>query len=259
MKVCATTREGLYQVLAAVFNAFDRETAIAELGVLRGENAERLQQVFAPESLTLVDSWSAVSQKAYSPFDELPSWVSPPETFAYYFGGSPLEQATWDRLYEECRQRFDGQAEVHLVRQDTHAAYEAVRSRCAGRGLDLLYVDASHQYEYVLRDLLTWQDLVRPDGVLMLNDACFSRKGAMQNLGVLEALGNFMKRSDFVPVAMTNTDFSDVVLVRKGSYMVEALDTALGNSDVPWVELPPQFITAARVVNGHHRANLSFV
>ncbi|MBX3611371.1 MAG: class I SAM-dependent methyltransferase [Hydrogenophaga sp.] len=258
MKVCVTPREGLYQVLAAVFNAFEREPAIAELGVLKGENALRMQQTFAPESLMLVDSWSADSQKAYSPFETLPAWVSPPETFAYYYGGPLDDPATWERLYQNCIDKFVDQPNVQIVRKDSHSAYEDVRQRIAGRGLDLLYVDASHQYEYVLRDLLTWQDLVRPDGVMMLNDCCYSRKGAMQNLGVLEALVNFLKRSDFVPVAMTNTDFSDVVLVRKGSYMIEAIDTALANSDVPFVELPPQLLGAARVVNGHHRANLSF-
>ncbi|MBL0946231.1 MAG: class I SAM-dependent methyltransferase [Hydrogenophaga sp.] len=258
MKICITPREGLYQVLAAVFDAFDRVPTVAELGVLKGDNALQLHQALRPEQLLLVDAWSAASNAAYCPFEQLPPWVTPVAEYAYYYGGPMDDPQTWERLYQSCASKFEGRSEVSLIRQDSYSAYETVRQRVAGRGLDLLYVDANHQYEYVLRDLMTYQDLVRPDGLLMLNDCCHSEKGARQNLGVLEALGSFIKRSDFVPVAMTNTDWTDVVLARKGSHMVEAIDTVLVNADIPFVELPHQLITAARIRNGRLGANLSF-
>lgn len=94
---------------------------------------------------------------------------------------------------------------------------------------------------------------------MMLNDCCHSVMGTKQNLGVLEALGSFMKRTDFIPVAVTNTDWSDVILVRRNSRLVQLFDVALTNSDVLYVEIPHQLITAARVVYGAQRHNISFV
>lgn len=68
-----------------------------------------------------------------------------------------------------------------------------------------------------------------------------------------------IKRSDFKPIAVTNTDWSDVILVRKNSMMVQLVDVALTNSHIPFVDIPHQLMGAARVVNGQQGNNLSFV
>ncbi len=54
--------------------------------------------------------------------------------------------------------------------------------------------------------------------------------------GVLEALSSFMKRTDFIPLALNgpDTDWSDVILVRKGSPMIQAVDMAISNSNVAY-------------------------
>ncbi|MND91494.1 hypothetical protein D3C80_836190 [compost metagenome] len=103
-----------------------------------------------------------------------------------------------------------------------------------------------------------YQDLLADDGFMLLNDCCHSLQGTKQNLGVLEALSSFLKRSDFVPVAVTNTDWSDVILVRKNSVMLQLVDIAITNSDIPFVEIPHQLMSAARVVYGAQRTNISF-
>lgn len=259
MKVCNTYRENMYHLLGAVFNALEKKPIVAELGVLRGENALKLHAALQPERLVLVDSWSKAANDAYSPFDQLPPWVEPVDTYDYYYGGSMFDDATWDRLYQECADRFVDKPEVTLIRSDTISGIDRIRQETGIEKFDLVYVDANHQYEYILRDLMYYQDLVGDDGIMMLNDCCHSVNGTRQNLGVLEALGSFIKRSDFIPVAMTNTDWSDVILVRRNSVMVKVLDMALTNSDVPYVEVPHQLVTAARVVYGAQRHNISFV
>lgn len=258
MKVCEIDRNQMYGVLAHAFQALQVRPRVIELGVCKGDNAEQLLQRLAPEPLVLVDSWSATSNSAYSTFDQLPPWIDPPETYDFYFGGPTNEQSTWDRLYESCRQRFDGRPEIKIVRSSTNEAIDTIRGQAGDAPFDLIYVDASHQYEYVLRDLMMFQELVGPDGCFMLNDCCHSEAGLRQNLGVLEAVGNFLKRSDFAPVAITNTDWSDVVLVRRGSLLESALHWSLVNSDVAFTDVPPQLLPAARLVRGDQRVHLSF-
>ena len=106
MKVCSTHRVNLYQVLRAVFDAMDKRPVVAEVGVLRGENALKLRAALSPARMVLADSWSKDANKAYSPFDQLPPWVSPVDEYAYYYGGSLHDDATWERLYQECLANF---------------------------------------------------------------------------------------------------------------------------------------------------------
>lgn len=259
MKVCDIDRNLMYSVLQHGFRALQVQPHVVELGVCKGDNAQQLLQRLNPAQLVLVDSWSTASNRDYCPFDPLPSWIDPPEAYDFYFGGPTWEQATWDRLHDGCQQRFAAEPRVSIVRSPTADALPAVRQLNQGAPYDLIYVDASHQYEYVLRDLMLYQELVGANGAFMLNDCCFSDAGLRQNLGVLEAVGNFLKRSDFTPVAITSTDWSDVILARKGSLLEQAPHWSLVNSDVAFVDIPAQLLPAARLVHGDQRAHLSFV
>lgn len=258
MKVCEAHRTVFYYLLDAVFKAFQIRPVIAELGVLRGENAMAMYNAMSPLHMVMIDSWSTEAGDAYSPFETLPHWVTPFDEYAYYYGGSMREQSTFDALYEACVERFKDIDNATIIRANTMDAIPLLRSEAKIERFDLVYVDANHQYEYVLRDMMYYQEFLGPEGIMLLNDCCFSQPGVMQNLGVLEALGSFIKRTNFIPVAMTNTDFSDVILVRKGSHMEEAIDVALSNSDVGYVDIPHQLVTAARVVRGPKRTNISF-
>ncbi len=259
MKVCEIDRNMMYRVLQHAFRALAIEKPrVIELGVCKGDNAQQLLEHLSPDPLILVDSWNVASLDAYSPFKQLPPWVDPPETYDFYFGGPTREQTTWDRLHDGCQQRFATYPEVRIIRSFSVEAVPLIKETAGETPFDLIYVDASHQYEYVLRDLMVFQDLVGPNGCLMLNDCCHSLDGMRQNLDVLEAASSFIKRSDFTPVAITNTDWSDVILVRKGSLLEQALHWTLVNSDVAFVEVPAQLLPAARLVRGDQRVHISF-
>lgn len=259
MKVCNVGRNAFYQVLERAFFGQGIQPNIVELGVLRGENALVMHKALSPKNLVLIDSWSISANDAYCPFDELPSWVDPVETYAYYYGGSMHEQATFDRLYEECKTRFEGIPDVHFIRADTMSAYKLISEKTGIEKFEMVYIDANHQYEYVLRDLLIYQNIVADEGCIILNDCCHSTMGTKQNLGVLEAVTSFMKRTNFVPVALTNTDWSDLILVRKGSLMESIIDYVITNSDISFVDVPHQLLPSARVIFGQQRVNISFV
>ncbi|AUV18340.1 hypothetical protein C2U47_18780 [Aeromonas sp. ASNIH7] len=261
LKVVNWTRNDFYKILAAAFSSLGNQPRLAELGVLRGENAMVMYQTMQPSHMTLVDSWLALPPLpqlgAYSPFEKLPNWVSDPDVFADYFGGSMREQDTFDALYEICCERFKAISNVRLLRESTEIAFETLKAE--GARFECVYVDANHQYEWVLRDLMLYQELVSPDGCIMLNDCAFSNDGMRQNLGVLEAVAHFIKRSPFRPIAMTVGAFADLILVREGSRLEDLCDQLFVASDVNWVEVPDQLLGAAKVVTGARKLNVSFI
>ncbi|WP_439573103.1 class I SAM-dependent methyltransferase [Phreatobacter sp.] len=259
MKVVDCPRTRLYAIVAEAFDTIGCQPAMIELGVHKGDNAELLMEALKPRRSVLIDAWSAEALKAYSHFEALPPWLLPLTAFERYFGGSLSDQATFDRTYEIAVQRFAGDERVEIIRDDTVPACARLRDRHGAGSFDFIYVDANHQYEYVLRDLLHYQDLLAEDGVMMLNDCCHSLKGMNQNLGVLEAVGNFLKRAEFTPVALTSTDMGDLVIARQGSAVVRALDAALDGSDLSFVEVMPQMLPAAHIrVSPQGRARVSF-
>lgn len=259
MKICNVDRNIFYKVLAAAFSGMKVAPDIAELGVLRGDNAMEMYKKISPRHMFLIDGWSKSINETYSPFEQLPKWVSPIESFGPYFGGPMDQQLTFDALHKQCVDKFAKFPNVTIIRADTLDAIPEISKHSEFEMLDLVYVDANHQYEYVLRDLMYYEELVKQEGVLMLNDCCHSESGMRQNLGVLEAVTHFIKRTDFIPVAMTHTDWSDVILVRNNSRIKGVIHELILNSNISYVEVPYQMISAAKVVAGAQRLNISFV
>lgn len=259
MKVCEVPRGAFFQVLGAIYRAAKIEPEIAELGVLRGENAMKMYQAMAPKKLVLIDSWSAKSMRDYSPFPELPPWVYPMGKFDFYFGGPLDQQKTFDVLLEQCKARFANVPNVTLINAETIAAIPQIKPMTGVDKFDLIYVDSNHQYEYVLRDLLSYADLVKYGGGFILKNCCQSVDSMKQNVGTLEAVCNFIKRTDFIPLALTHGDWNEVLIARRGSFLDKAVDQFLSNSNVSYVEIPSQLLPAMRVVDCNEKKNVSFV
>jgi predicted O-methyltransferase YrrM len=61
---------------------------------------------------------------------------------------------------------------LHLIRGNSHehSSFEAVSRALAGRAVDVLFIDADHSYEGVKTDLLQYQSLVRPGGIVGFHD-----------------------------------------------------------------------------------------
>lgn len=263
MKVVNLTRNDLYIILGLAYKALNTHPKLMEIGVLRGLNAVNMHnlisQNIAPSLLVLIDSWSAEITKGWNVFEDSPPWISPPEVKNTYYGGSVFEQATYDKLYDECVQNVKGLSNVKILRHSSIAALEHIKPQTGVDKFDLCYIDATHQYEHVLRDLMYYQEFVGENGCLMLNDCCHSPAGMQLNFGVLEAVSNFLKRAAFRPVALTSTDFSDLIMVRNGSKLGELLDAIFVNNAINFVEVPDQLLPAAKVIQGARKVNISFV
>lgn len=88
------------------------------------------------------------------------------------------------RLFEEFTLNIAPVADfVNVIRSDTAAAAD----RFDDCSVDFLYVDASHTYEGVIRDLRAWYPKVRTGGLIAGDDWCFADRGVKR--AVLDFLG----------------------------------------------------------------------
>jgi hypothetical protein len=257
MKVLQGSRLLIYQIASAAFSHQNIHPSILELGVLDGANAWTINKVMRPEQLILVDAWSTEIFEDFYQNNRHRNWVDDLDVHSAYFNGSVRNQSTFDELYKKVVEKFLGKLEVKIIRSPTRAAMQNLIQSHPNK-LDFIYVDASHQYETVLDDLMYCSDLLQQNGLLQLNDCCHSLEGVRQNLGVLEATVKFCKLKDFIPVLLTNTDYTDVLLMRRESSVINLIDRIVTNNSINFVEIPHQLLGALNVRYGNLR-NLSFV
>lgn len=259
-KVVDQDREFLYDLVSEVFKNMNISPIIFELGVLRGENARNMYDKISPKEMFLIDAWSKQDLKSFEELNKGRDWVEgiDEQLFVDYFGGSLKDQSTFDNLLNEAKQRFLGINNVHFIRSSTSEAPKKLANSLR-ENVHLIYVDANHQYETVLDDLIDYLPFLHPHyGLFQLNDCCHSDSGIKQNLGVLEASFKFCRMFDFIPLVVVNRDFTDVILAKRGSLICELIDNTFNNSNIAYVELPSQLYPVASIKNGI-RGNLSFV
>jgi hypothetical protein len=245
------SREGIYNLVANSFQRMSVSPSICELGVFRGENAEKLINLLQPSRALLVDSYSSQEVvKNYSPFSEgVPFWVDDILTFSSFFGGPVNEQRTFDNLYIEAKSLLSRYQNATLLRSSTTSAAQKLLT--TGEKFNYIYVDANHQYEFVLRDLIEWHFLLDDDGFLQLNDCTLSKPGIRQNLGVLRALHEFICRyPSYRVIAQSTGDFPDVLVVKAGSRANQAIEEAIIQSKIAYVEIPDMLVFNSKFTNG---------
>ncbi|WP_139459739.1 class I SAM-dependent methyltransferase [Aeromonas veronii] len=126
-----------------------------EIGVHRGDFSDFMLRQIPLNSLYLVDKWSSQEiVNNFSPFDEMPFYITDRldgELMNSFFDGSPYEQETIEKHYQYTAERFANDSRVKIIRE---SSFDALSHFKPGE-LDLIYIDANHQYEFILRDLMT--------------------------------------------------------------------------------------------------------
>lgn len=145
----------------------------AEIGVHEGDFAADLLRVVQPRELHLIDPWAHETDATYSD-----AW----------YGGQAGGAEAMDARYERVRARFAapiaaGQVVVHRM-----PSAEAAPALPDG-GLDWVYVDGNHLYEFVLADLEAYFPKLAPGGVLIGDD--YGVEGWWEN-GVQRAADAFV-------------------------------------------------------------------
>jgi len=227
-------RAALYQA-CQIFLSDSPETITAlEIGVLRGDNAEDLLEILSPERLYLLDTWSAetlcsalYSRRAHRP------WLRSPSSLSNYFGGNIADQRTFDKLYDQVKQRFLKRGGVEVVKGSS----KNWGSLLPRHKINYVYLDGSHQYEDVLDDLIAINDNAAAQAIVQLNDCFVSHQSHAQNIGVIEAVSRFIKLFQWSPVCLA-TGSNDVVISRGFHDMKERFCQILDSSNIRYISVP---------------------
>jgi len=246
----------IYQILGALYKSLAIQPSIGEVGVLSGSNARDMFDIIKPISMILVDAWSA-SATIYTGHESAHRyWVDHPSVHEGYYGGSLEDQTTYDRLLEVAQDRFANAEGVQFLRMTSINAHSFLKK--SNKTFDLIYVDANHGYEQAFDDIFLYSELLNKQGFIQLNDCCHSPDGIRQNLGVLPAAVKFCKMRDFIPIMVTNTDWTDVLFAHRESDYIPFIDIIIRENNIRYVEVPCQLLGALEVKYGRWTQNLSF-
>ena len=214
----------------------------AEIGVYRGDFSQKIFDTCEPSELYLIDNWR-FEIRDHNPFSEKAENFS---GFAgkihwQHFGDDP--NATQEQNYQHVKSRFAHAPQVKVVRANS---IEGIQS-LPDSHFDVMYVDANHQYEYVLRDMMEARKKLKPGGIMQMNDFYEGPGGAEQNLGVMGAVNTFVKRYDFHYVAMSYGSYADVTITDDPtSPYVKEFIANLNNSDLTFVGISDPLVPNIR-------------
>jgi hypothetical protein len=183
----------------AILPLLPRNKVIAEVGVALGDFSERFIRICAPERFIAIDLFD---------LHRIPElWGRP--TKALFSGG------THGAFYRARFADLIAQGRVRVLEGDSAATMATLDDA----SLDVVYIDADHQYESVKRELAVVRRKIRDDGWIILNDYIMNEAGfSNAAYGVIQATNEFMiaENWEMIYFAFQSYMYCDVVL-RKAS------------------------------------------
>lgn len=214
----------------------------AEIGVYRGDFSQKIFDLCSPSELHLIDNW-AFEIREHNPFTDTVEHFSAYDGKIHWdhFGDDP--NAVQEINFKHVKTRFAAQSKVKVIRA---RSVEGIQS-LPDAHFDVMYVDANHQYEYVLRDMIEARKKLKSGGIMLLNDFYEGPGGSEQNLGVIGAVNAFVKRNDFHYIAMTHGSYADVALTDDpNSAFVREFLQNLNNSELTFIGVPESIVPNIR-------------
>lgn len=172
-----------------------RHAVFAEVGVATGDFSQTVMTVCEPALFVAIDRFR---------LHEIPLlWGQPSETL---LGGRTHAAAYRERFAEA-----EKAGRLRILEGDSAACLEQLEDA----SIDVLYIDADHQYESVRRDLAVARRKVREDGWIIVNDYLMvAALGDTIPYGVVNATNEFMIDHDWgiAYFALQTRMFCDVAL-----------------------------------------------
>jgi hypothetical protein len=134
--------------LAFICWALDIEVrTVVEIGVNKGETSQLLRHLFPDANLYLIDSWKLTS--------------------TYDCSGTPISRKNkhYENAYQHVTTLFEKDSQVTILRMPSLEG-----TRHVPDDLDLVFIDANHEYTEVRKDIQSWLPKVRPGGLLAGHD-----------------------------------------------------------------------------------------
>lgn len=120
---------------------------IAEIGVNKGETSQIFRRSFPEAHLYLIDPWQLNTD--------------------YLFSATPIsrKEKHYEKAYSLVQEAFKDDPHVSILRMTSMEALSHTPDQ-----LDLVFIDANHEYKNVKHDILSWLPKVRPGGILSGHD-----------------------------------------------------------------------------------------
>lgn len=214
----------------------------AEIGVQQGAFSKEMLRRLSPSALHLVDLWQHQTGTAY----------------VQDVGNA--SQDIQDAYHREVVETFKEHGEVVVHRTSSQAA----ATTFSDASFDFVYLDAMHTHDAVLGDLRAYGPKIKAGGILAGHDFCSHPYASRQGFGVIGAVSEFVKESDFEFFLITGELWATYLLVRKGQdAVVRSIVPALMASGLPFLELPDVLAPALRqkiysLSNGELRMHPAF-
>jgi hypothetical protein len=191
----------------ALIQLVPKNAVWAEVGVYKGDFSQIVLDTCSPSLYYLIDNWR-FDPNEHNPFQESTENFS---NFAgrvhwEHYGDDP--NAHQERNYQSVINRFSSVPCVRVVRARSVEGIESLPDA----HLDVIYIDANHQYEYVLRDMIHARKKLKLGGIMLMDDFYEGPGGHEQNEGVMSAVNTFVKRHEHVYLAMSHGPFGNVAL-----------------------------------------------
>jgi hypothetical protein len=160
---------------SAVARRIKRGSYGVEIGVWRGDSSELFLDKMGPEGvLHLVDSWSVTP---YEGTDEHGGFEDYLSRYEKLVGSRDPEsfQSYYDKIHNSVKERFAGRGVV--IHRMTSEKFFSNPPRTI---FNWAYIDASHAYEEVMKDLTSASLLVEAGGVIWGDDYSPKKPGVLQ-------------------------------------------------------------------------------
>jgi hypothetical protein len=232
MKIVNAIRTEIYPIIGICFQELQIKPSVVEIGVCKGTNLRSIISSINAERIVLVDQWIP-----YPPFKDAKPGTELYKQGSKYFGGAVDDPSTYENLYNHCQTEFSTSL---ILRKDSLSAAKELTEK--NIKFDFIYIDGGHLYQEVYDDLVAYQSLLTENGILMLDDFINSEEGKLQNLGVVEAVIDFLKNNKTYQPSIitrsTNRAWCNIVLTKKDSIINKIIDDTLIKSGAFFVEIP---------------------
>ncbi|MFO1427139.1 MAG: class I SAM-dependent methyltransferase [Steroidobacteraceae bacterium] len=174
-----------------LFRHLPRGGVVIEVGVFDGDFSERILALNAPRKLHLVDPW--FTREDGTLYD------GPTQQFA----SKEQASAALQSQYQHVTTRFAGEIAAGRIEVHRMLSHDAAPLFPDGH-FDWAYVDASHFYDDVKRDIASFFPKLRPGGFIAGDD--YDRRGIWDH-GVTRAVDEFIATGAVEVVRLHNHQF----------------------------------------------------
>lgn len=159
----------LFETRSEWLGSLPKNITFAEVGVYRGEFAREIYNYCDLKKLYLIDCWQGQTGE----YERDPT--------------NGTLRARGDQIFMEVFNAFGNKPNVEIIKAFSTEACQ----RFEKNFFDVVYIDADHTFEAVLRDLKDWWPLVKPGGFLAGHDYV----QGIPWVDVFEALNVFMDQN----------------------------------------------------------------